>query len=105
VEEQALALVQALSIPSHRAEIALLEGARARAAADFRNSVSAEDLRRVAPLALRQRRSEHLEEYGRQHAEERATIEAALDNVTPATPAVDDRPRGRGVRRVEADHE
>ncbi|MCX7789483.1 MAG: ATP-binding protein, partial [Chloroflexaceae bacterium] len=62
LEEAALALVQELRIPSHRAEIALLEGARARAAADFRNQVSAEDLRRVAPLALRMRHSPQFDE-------------------------------------------
>ncbi|HMQ32514.1 MAG TPA: ATP-binding protein [Chloroflexaceae bacterium] len=105
VEEQALALVQALKMPSHRAEIALLEGARARAAADFRNLVAAEDLRRVAPLALRQRRSAGLEEHGRQHAEERAAIEAALDAVAPgaAPPPAPRRGKGSGVRRVEGE--
>lgn len=102
IEEQALALVQALRIPSHRAEIALLEGARARAAADFRNAVSDEDLRRVAPLALRQRHSPGIEEHERQHAAERAAIEAALDAVAPAQPQAPRRRGKSGVRRVEA---
>ena len=83
LEEQALTLVQTLHVPSHRAEIALLEGARARAAADFRNSVSEEDLRRVAPLALWQRNSPRIEEHSRQQAEARATIEAALAVIIP----------------------
>ncbi len=104
VEEQALALVQALKVPSHRAEITLLEGARARAAADFRNLVAAEDLRKVAPLALRQRRSLRIEEFGREQAEERAAIEAALDAVAPALTPAHGRPKG-GVRRVEAEGE
>ncbi len=82
VEEQALALVQALRIPSHRAEIALLEGARARAAADFRNQVSPDDLRRVAPLALSQRHSPRLELFAQAHAEEQAAISAALTQIT-----------------------
>lgn len=105
VEEQALALVQALRIPSHRAEIALLEGARARAAADFRNLVAAEDLRRVAPMALRQRHSPGIEEHGRRHAEEQSAIEAALDAVAPApqAPAAAPRRGKGGVRRVEGE--
>jgi len=105
LEELALALVQALRVPSHRAEIALLEGARARAAADFRNVVSEEDLRRVAPLALRQRHSATIEDYARQIANERATIEAALDTLAPkaATPAQPRRGRRSGVRQLEGE--
>ncbi|RRR74884.1 MAG: magnesium chelatase [Candidatus Viridilinea halotolerans] len=81
LEEQALDLVQRLEIPSHRAEIALLEGARARAAADFRNVVNSEDLRRVAPLALRQRHSPHVAIHAQRHAAEQQTINAALDAI------------------------
>lgn len=103
VEEQALALVQTLKVPSHRAEIALLEGARARAAADFRTVVTTEDLRRVAPLALRQRRSEQIEAHDRQHAEERAAIEAALDAVAPQGARAPRRGKRTGVRRVEGE--
>ncbi|GAB4444409.1 MAG: ATP-binding protein [Chloroflexi bacterium OHK40] len=84
LEELALAVVQALRIPSHRAEIALLEGARARAAADFRTQVNEEDLRRVAPLALRQRRSPQIEEHGRRSDDERAAVEAALAQALPS---------------------
>jgi magnesium chelatase subunit I len=105
VEELALGLVQALRVPSHRAEIALLEGARARAAADFRNLVSEEDLRRVAPLALRQRHSAAIEEHARQHANERSAIEAAFDKLAPA-PKAERAPRGAkrsSVRQLEAE--
>ncbi|WP_172450549.1 ATP-binding protein [Candidatus Chloroploca asiatica] len=84
LEEQALALVQALKVPSHRAEIALLEGARARAAADFRSLVTTEDLRRVAPLALHQRQSEQLEAHARWHHAERTLIEQAIDVIMPS---------------------
>jgi len=103
LEELALALVQALQVPSHRAEIALLEGARARAAADFRNLVSVEDIRRVAPLALRQRHSAQLDEHARRSAEERAAVEAALDAL--AIPAAAEPPRARRstVRLIEHD--
>jgi magnesium chelatase subunit I len=105
LEELALALVQALKVPSHRAEIALLEGARARAAADFRNLVSEEDLRRVAPLALRQRQSAAIEDHARRSADERAAIEAALDKLAPAppAPAPPRRSKRSGVRQLEGE--
>jgi magnesium chelatase subunit I len=103
LEELALALVQALGVPSHRAEIALLEGARARAAADFRNSVSAEDLRRVATMALRQRQSAQVAAFAQRSAEERAAIEAALDRLAPAEPPAPRPRRGKqsSVRQIE----
>ncbi len=101
VEELALDLVQTLRVPSHRAEISLLEGARARAAADFRNTVSEEDVRRIAPLALRGRRSERLEEHARRIAEERAAIDAALDALAPREAPPPRRPRRSTVRQIE----
>lgn len=99
LEEQALNLVQALNIPSHRAEIALLEGARARAAADFRNNVHSEDLRRVAPLALRQRQSPHIVQYAQRLATEQAAINAALEQIISPPP----KPRRRqsSIRQLE----
>lgn len=99
IEEQALGLIQALRVPSHRAEIALLEGARARAAADFRNLVSVEDLRRVAPLALRQRHSPRIEEYARRYAAEQAAIAAALEQIAGPPSTVADPPVRSGVVR------
>jgi magnesium chelatase subunit I len=77
-EEFALGCIQALNIPSHRAEIALLEAARARAAADSRARATVEDVRRVAPLALRQRRSPTLDAYAARMAEESAAIDEAM---------------------------
>lgn len=81
IENLALALIQELSVPSHRAEIALLEAARARAAADFRNAVTKEDVRKMAPLALRQRRSPMIESYIRQLEEENKMIKGALKKI------------------------
>src|SRR6266545_4279814 len=77
-EEFALGCIQALKIPSHRAEIALLEAARARAAADNRRDVTVDDVAKIAPLALRQRRSLQLERYAAQVAIEDAAIDEAL---------------------------
>lgn len=83
-EEFALTCIQALNIPSHRAEITLLETARARAAADNRTEVSVEDVQRVAPLALRQRRSAQLDAYVAGIAAEDATIAEALAQAGPS---------------------
>lgn len=106
VETTAMALIQELHIPSHRAEIALLEGARARAAADFRSEVLVEDVQRIAPLALRQRRSAELEAYAAQMQRENSDIATALARVAPAHPATPAR-KGRRrsqVRDLEDDH-
>jgi magnesium chelatase subunit I len=53
-------IVRALNIDSHRAEYAMFEAARAYCAADMRTEVTLDDLRAVAPLTLRQRKSEFM---------------------------------------------
>lgn len=58
-----LRLVQELNIHSHRAEFTMFEAARAYAAADGRTLVTMDDLRVVAPMALRMRRSEFIENF------------------------------------------
>jgi magnesium chelatase subunit I len=69
-----LKLVRALGIASLRAEISLFEASRAMAAADSRTEVSEEDLRQVAPMALRLRRSKFINEYLQHQADEEAEI-------------------------------
>ncbi|GAB4205211.1 MAG: ATP-binding protein [Roseiflexaceae bacterium] len=80
-EEFALACVQALSIPSHRAEITLLETARARAAADGRLEATIEDVRQIAPMALRQRRSHQLEAFAAQLSIEDRTLHETMQRL------------------------
>jgi magnesium chelatase subunit I len=63
IAESAIKLINSLHIQSHRAEIVLLEAARARAAADGRMGVQGDDVAVVAPLALRQRRSDFMERF------------------------------------------
>lgn len=66
-----LALVGKMQIDSLRAEITLFEAARAYAIADGRLVVTPDDLYRVAPMALRLRRSTFITDYlGQQEAEE-----------------------------------
>ncbi len=87
IESAAISLIQALNIPSHRAEIALFEGVRARAAADFRSEVTITDLQRIAPLALRQRRSAELTTYTQHMQHENTEIEQALASIiAPVVP-------------------
>jgi magnesium chelatase subunit I len=59
----AIKMVQKMGIDSLRAEISLFEAARAYTAADGRDRVSPEDLQAVAPMTLRLRRSQFMNEY------------------------------------------
>lgn len=74
-----IALVQALDIDSHRAEYAMFEAARAHAAADGRTLATIGDIRAVAPLALRQRRSDFMVKYFHSETNEDEQIRARLD--------------------------
>ncbi len=79
-----LELVQKLEIDSHRAEYTMFEAARAYAAADFRTTVEVSDLHAVAPLALRQRRSEFMSQFFNQQAQEDEQIQQLLQTITGA---------------------
>ncbi len=63
VANPAIALVQKMGIDSLRAEITWFESARAYAAADGRSEVTESDLKAVAPMALRLRRSVFMNDY------------------------------------------
>jgi magnesium chelatase subunit I len=63
VANPAIELVQRMGIDSLRAEITWFESARAYAAADGRTEVTVDDLKAVAPMALRLRRSPFMSEY------------------------------------------
>ena len=78
-EQLGLHLVQSLKISSHRAEFVLFEAARARAAADGRGVATDSDVRAVAPLALRMRRSAFMENFSEQGIQELFEIQALLD--------------------------
>lgn len=81
-----LALIRDLKIDSLRAELTLFEAARAYAAADGRLTATGNDVRAVAPLALRMRRSPFMDDYFTTQAEEDAQIAELLDATLPATP-------------------
>jgi magnesium chelatase subunit I len=63
IANPAIELVQRMGIDSLRAEITWFESARAYAAADGRDEVAMDDLKMVAPMALRLRRSQFMTEY------------------------------------------
>ena len=63
VANPAIQLVQRMGIDSLRAEITWFESARAYTAADGRDEVTTDDLRAVASMALRLRRSQFMNEY------------------------------------------
>jgi magnesium chelatase subunit I len=78
-----LRLVQELGIHSHRAEFTTFEAARAYAAADGRDEVTIGDIRAVAPLALRMRRSEYMEKFFESQQTEEQKIDELINKLTP----------------------
>ncbi|NCP87374.1 MAG: magnesium chelatase [Anaerolineae bacterium CG_4_9_14_3_um_filter_57_17] len=83
IASQAIALIQGLGIDSLRAEITWFESARAYAAADSRESVTAADLAAVAPICLRLRRSAFMTDYFKGQAEEETEMTSLLQSLTP----------------------
>ncbi len=77
-----LQLVQQLRIDSHRAEYTMFEAIRAYAAADGRTTATIEDIRTVAPMALRQRRSEFMVNFFENQAKEDEQIHASIDELS-----------------------
>lgn len=86
VQEEGLRWIQMLNIDSHRAEMTLFEAGRAFAAADSRLEVTVDDLRAVAPLALRQRQTDFAAKYFAAQDEEDERITKVIDK--PAKKAI-----------------
>jgi len=78
-EQMTLDLVNTLQIDSSRAEIVTLEAARAYAAADGRTKATVEDVSAVAPMALRQRRSQFMVDYFEESGKEEEEIKAIME--------------------------
>ena len=81
VAAQGLNLIAQMRIESLRAEITLFETARAYTAAAGREVVSSDDLRAVAPMALRLRRSGFMQEYFARQKDEEAELAGLVDKV------------------------
>lgn len=80
-EQAGLQITQRMKIDSLRAEITLFEAARAYAAADSRIEATVDDVRAVAAMALRLRRSEFIEKYFKSQKGEENEIEAVIEAV------------------------
>jgi magnesium chelatase subunit I len=87
-ERAGLDLVQRMQTDSLRAEITLFEAARAVAAADDRSTVTPADIRDVAPMALRLRRSQFMLDYFAAQQAEEHEIQSLLDSLIPSRPAL-----------------
>jgi magnesium chelatase subunit I len=74
-------LISKMRIESLRAEITLFEAARAHAAADGRLAVSTGDLRVVAPMSLRLRRSGFMQEYFARQKDEESELAGMIDTI------------------------
>ena len=82
-EQAGLDLVRHMQIDSLRAEITLFEAARAYAAADNRLQATPADVRTVAPLAVRLRRSAFMVDYFKSQQVEEKEIKGLLDDIIP----------------------
>lgn len=93
-------LCQQLKIDGHRGELTISRAARALAAFDGRKSVTAEDVRRVATMALRHRlRRDPLEQTGSS-----ARIEQQLDKLLPPNSDVKESKQTRDARDEDDTH-
>jgi magnesium chelatase subunit I len=81
VAKPAIRLVQNMAIDSLRAEITWFESARAHAAADGRTKVTIDDLKIVAPMALRLRRSSFMTKYIKDQLGEDEELHQMLKNL------------------------
>ncbi len=81
IAKPAIRLIHKLGIDSLRAEIAWFEAARAYTAADGRIKVTSEDLRAVAPMTLRLRRSAFMAEYFNNQEGEELELNKLLSSI------------------------
>jgi magnesium chelatase subunit I len=102
VANPAIEMVQRLGIDSLRAEITWFESARAYAAADGRSEVTSDDLKVVAPMALRLRRSQFMSEYLKGQLHEEKEITSLLTGFGKKTPS---RNRAQRAKRASKKHE
>ena len=86
VARHGIDLIRQLHIDSLRAEITLLEAARAYTAADNRLEVTLMDIAQVAPMALRLRRSDFINQYFSDRKLEDVELNLAISTLLPKNP-------------------
>ncbi len=84
-EQAGLGLINKMEVDSLRAEITLFEAARAHAAADGRTEATPTDVRAVAAMTVRLRRSQFMTDYFKAQQGEEQEIHRLLDELMPAT--------------------
>jgi magnesium chelatase subunit I len=101
VATPAIKLVQKMGIDSLRAEITWFESARAYAAADGRDEVTYSDLKAVAPMTLRLRRSQYMSEYFKGQLGEEKEMNTLLNGFGKKNPrkSVTSYPKGKSVAK------
>jgi magnesium chelatase subunit I len=99
-EQLGLELVRQLGVESLRAEITLFEAARAYAAADGRTDSTRDDVRAVAPMTVRLRRSQFMTDYFSAQQVEEKEIQRLLGKLSPpGRPASSKTPARRNGRK------
>jgi magnesium chelatase subunit I len=83
VSRLGIRITKQLGVDSLRAEITFFEAARAYAAADGRSEVNPDDLRVVAPMALRLRRSAFMTSYFEHQSNEDQEVARILNETIP----------------------
>lgn len=82
--EVGLELIHRLQIDSHRAEYTMFEAARAHAASDRRTAATVADIQVVAPMALRQRQSDFMNNFFAQQSQEDEIIQTIIAQLNPS---------------------
>lgn len=81
ISQAGIELIHVMEIPSIRSEITLFESARAYTAMDGRQATSMEDLRAVAPMALRLRRSSFIDQFMEKQGQEEAELKRRIHSL------------------------
>lgn len=74
-------LIKDLNIHSLRAELTLFEAAKALAATENRDQITIEDIKSIAPMALRLRRSTYITDFIKSNEAENEEINSSLDKI------------------------
>lgn len=81
-ERFGLQLIKQMGIESLRAEMTLFEAARAHAVADGRSKASPKDVRAVAPMAIRLRRSSFMQDFFKAQDQEQREMDSLLKDLS-----------------------
>ncbi|MBW6472738.1 MAG: AAA family ATPase [Anaerolineaceae bacterium] len=81
IAKYGIELIKDLNIHSLRAELTLFEAAKALAATENRDYITSEDIKSIAPMALRLRRSTYITDFINSNEAENIEINSSLDKI------------------------